>query len=92
LITYNGHSKVVMRLCEAVNKLEEKVGAIKDTDTTYTLSIDGNKLTLTPSSGEPQTIELPTSGTASETTDSGTTDSGTTDSGTTDTGTDTGGG
>ena len=83
MITYNGHSKVVTRLCEAVNKLEEKVGAIKDTDTTYTLSIDGNKLTLTPSSGEPQTVELPT--TTSTTTE-------TTDSGTTDTGTDTGGG
>ena len=35
---------------------------IPDTDTTYTITINGDQLTLTPSSGTPQTITLPTGG------------------------------
>lgn len=69
-ITYTGHSKVIIRLCEAVNDLEQKLADLTQKadvikDTTYTLSIDGNKLILTPSQGEPQIVELPLAGSSS---------------------------
>ena len=39
--------------------VDSAVGGITDTNTTYTISISGNVISLTPSSGQAQTITLP---------------------------------
>lgn len=55
-IKYTGSSKVLIRLCAAVNELQDSPSG----GTTYTLSLDGNDLVLTPASGEEQRVTLPT--------------------------------
>lgn len=45
----------------AANKkyVDDAIAGVTDTNTTYTLSMSGNIITLTPSTGTPQTITLP---------------------------------
>lgn len=86
-VIYGGASKVIGRICEALNKkIDEpesdgsagqvlstdgaggrswKTVESKDTNTTYTLSLDGENLALTGSDGSAQTVILPTPETSS---------------------------
>ena len=48
-IEYNGN----------VYNLQDNVSGYVTTDTTYTLSMSGNRITLTPSSGNSSYIDLP---------------------------------
>jgi hypothetical protein len=63
-INYNGSSKIITSIVSAVNGLIDSVktsvpeGAVF-TDTTYKLTLEGNELTLEDSSGNKQTITLP---------------------------------
>lgn len=63
-ISYNGSSKAIASIVSAVNNLIDSVktsvpeGAVF-TDTTYKLTLEGNELTLEDSSGNKQTVTLP---------------------------------
>ena len=69
-ISYQGSAKIITSIVTAVNSLIDSVktnvpeGAVF-TDTTYKLTLEGNELILEDSSGNKQTVMLPSTTTIS---------------------------